>query len=278
MLRELRSALALGIEQAAFPQHSRETAGLILAAGRGTRFGLTSPYPPHKGGGTGEAMPKVLRPLLGRPMVSYVIETMRAAGVDELALVAGYRADDVIRALGDGLAYVVQDQQRGSGDAVKCATEHFMDFDGALVVMCGDSPLFRTETVRAMIDERRDSGAVAVLASAVLDDPTGYGRIVRSRSGAIARIVEEKCASDKERAIKEVNGGAYVFDSQWLFANIDWMVENQAGEYNLTDMARLAIEQGKCVSAMRCDPEEILGVNTAEELRLVEGILLRRAS
>jgi len=221
-------------------------------------------------------MPKVLRSLLGRPMVSYVIETLAAAGVEDVTPVVGYRSDQVVRALGDRFTYVIQNEQRGSGDAVKCAREHFRDFEGALVVMCGDSPLLRAQTVRAMIDERRDSGAAVVLASAVLDDPTGYGRIVRDGAGRIVAIVEEKCASEQEREIKEVNGGAYVFDCQWLFANINWMVENQAGEYNLTDMARLAIEGAKGVGVVQCDPEEILGVNTPEELEFVENILRER--
>ena len=244
------------------------TAGLILAAGRGTRFESE----------TSEPMPKVLRPLLGRPMVSHVIDALRAAGVEDIALVVGYRADEVVRALGEGVAYVLQEDQRGSGDAVRCARDRFRGFEGALVIMCGDSPLFRAETVRAMIHEKRDSGAVAVLASAVLDDPSGYGRILRDDTGRIIGIVEESCADENQRTLKEVNGGAYVFDSPWLFAGIDNMIENEAGEYNLTDMARVAVEQGRTVSAVECGPSDLLGVNMPEELRAVETILLRRTS
>jgi bifunctional UDP-N-acetylglucosamine pyrophosphorylase/glucosamine-1-phosphate N-acetyltransferase len=209
-------------------------------------------------------------------MVSYVIETLRAAEVQDIAIVVGHGAAEVMRALGDDLAYVRQDEQKGSGDAVRSARDRFEGFEGALVVVCGDSPLFRAETVRAMIDAQRSSQAAAVLASATLDDPTGYGRIVRDKNGAVSRIVEESCASAEHRAIKEINGGAYVFDSLWLFGNINWMVRNLVGEYNLTDMARLAIEQGKCVTTVQCDPEEVLGINTPEELGFAESIMRQR--
>ena len=242
-------------------------AGLVLAAGKGTRFGSEASEP----------MPKVLRPVLGRPMVSYVVDTLLAAGVQDITLVVGYRSGDVVRALGDRFSYVIQDEQRGSGYAVVCAAERFRAFAGSLVVMCGDSPLVRPETVREMIGELV-GGAAVVLASAVLDDPSGYGRILRDESGRIVGVVEEKCADENQRAIREVNGGAYVFDSQWLFANIGRMVENEAGEYNLTDMARVAVEQGRRVSAVGCDPSDLLGVNTPEQLRVVETVLSARQS
>ena len=246
--------------------------GLILAAGRGTRF-RSEP---------GEPMPKLLRPVLARPMVAYVIDTLAAAGVDRIVLVVGYRAQDVISALGDRFDYVLQEEQKGSGHAVRCAARLFQGFAGPLIVMCGDSPLFRPQTVREMVRVHEQTGAVAVLASAVLDDPTGYGRIVRDGNGLIVGVVEEKCASEREQAIKEVNGGAYVFDGSWLFANIDLMAENEAGEYNLTDMVRVAIEQGPSTSsgctvdATPCHPSELLGINTPEQSRIVEDILRGR--
>lgn len=238
--------------------------GLILAAGRGTRFQ------------TGEPMPKVLRPVLGRPMVSYVIDALRAAGVDDITLVVGFRGDDVKSALGGSFHYALQQEQKGSGHAAACAKEAFDSFNGSLVVMCGDSPLFRAETIRRMVGEHAGTGAAVTLASAVLDDPFGYGRIVRGSSGRIAAIVEEKCAAPDERAIREVNGGAYVFDTEWLFANIHVMARNEAGEYNLTDMVRVAVEQDQAISAVRCDPEELLGVNTPEQLSAVEEVLRGR--
>jgi bifunctional UDP-N-acetylglucosamine pyrophosphorylase/glucosamine-1-phosphate N-acetyltransferase len=241
-----------------------DSRGLILAAGKGTRFQ------------TGEPMPKVLRPVMGRPMVSYAIDALRAAGVDDITLVVGFRADDVKSALGGSFHYALQQEQKGSGHATSCAKEAFEGFEGSLVVMCGDSPLFLAKTVRRMLEEHARAGAAVTLAAAVLDEPFGYGRIVRDPSGRIAAIVEEKCATSRERAIREVNGGAYVFDAGWLFANIHLMARNEAGEYNLTDMVRVAVEQGRTASAVQCDPEELLGVNTPEQLSAVEEILRGR--
>lgn len=211
-------------------------------------------------------------------MVSYVIETLRSAGVDEIVLVVGYKAEAVVGTLGDRYAYVVQHEQQGSGHAVRCASERFEGFQGSLVVMCGDSPLFRWQTVRAMLDAQKQTRAAVVLAAARLDDPTGYGRILRDEDGRVIAVLEEKCAGDRERAIKEVNGGAYVFEAFWLFANINCMLRNQAGEYNLTDMVRVAAEQGRAVCSVPCDSEEILGVNTPDQLKEAEAVLVRRLS
>ena len=247
-------------------------AGLVLAAGRGSRFAAKS----------GPALPKVLRPALGAPLISYVLKTLRDAGVGRVTIIAGFGADQVMDSLGRDRDYVRQTEQKGSGHAVACARDRFRDFDGELVVMCGDSPLFRSETLRRMIDHHRRTGAAATLAAAVLDDPTGYGRIVRcghpesAPEGRITGVVEEKCANEPERAIREVNGGAYVFDSRWLFGNIDLMAQNDAGEYNLTDMIRVAVEQGRTVSSVPCAADEISGVNTLDELRAVEAVLQSR--
>lgn len=241
-------------------------AGLILAAGRGSRF-LDESGPP---------VPKVLRHALDRPLISYVLEALASAGVQDVAVVTGYQAEEVERALGSGFRYARQPEQKGSGDAVRCAAELLEGFSGHLVIMCGDSPLFRAATIAEMMRVQAESQSVATLASATLADPTGYGRIVRDASGHVSAIVEEKCADAAQRAIQEVNGGAYVFDAPWLFGNIGQMAENEAGEYNLTDMVRIAIEQGRNVATVECDPEELLGVNTPEQLRVVEDILSRR--
>ena len=241
-----------------------EFAGLVLAAGRGTR--LASEH---------DDLPKVIRPLLGRPMVSYVLDTLAAAGVEPVTLVVGYRSEDVKRVVGRRVGYVLQPEQKGSGHAVMCARTRFSGFDGHVVIMCGDSPLFTVGAVRRLMAEHIASGAAVTLVSAVLDRPAGYGRIVRGQSGQVVRVVEEKCAVGDERVIKEVNGGAYAFDAGWLFSRLDAMAVNHAGEYNLTDMVRVAIEDGRIVSSVSCDPSELLGVNTAEDMHAVEGILRR---
>jgi bifunctional UDP-N-acetylglucosamine pyrophosphorylase/glucosamine-1-phosphate N-acetyltransferase len=222
-------------------------------------------------------------------MIRYVLQAMRDAGVGGVVVIVGFGADRVREALGASVEYVVQPEQKGSGHAVACARDHFKGFDGDLVVMCGDSPLFRFQTLREMVSRHRDTGAVITLAAAMPDDPTGYGRIVRSTAHAepveghaepveapITGIVEEKCATEHQRAIREVNGGAYVFDARWLFDSIDQMAENEAGEYNLTDMVRVAVQQNRAVASVTCAAEEIAGVNTPEELRSVEAVLHAR--
>jgi bifunctional UDP-N-acetylglucosamine pyrophosphorylase/glucosamine-1-phosphate N-acetyltransferase len=237
--------------------------GLVLAAGKGSRFQQE----------TGEAFPKVLRPVLGKPLVRYVLDTLARAGVTDITLVVGFMAGEVMRELGPGYRYVLQPEQKGSGHAVARAAQHFSDFVGNLVIMCGDSPLFAADTINAIMREHETSSPAITLISAVLDDPSGYGRILRDSEGRITSIVEETCASTDQRAIKEVNGGVYAFDAKWLVDNTDRMAINEAGEYNLTDMVRIAVELGREVTAVQCDPVELLGVNTPEQLKTVAGIL-----
>ncbi len=243
-----------------------EFRGLILAAGKGSRFQSEA----------GGAFPKVLRPVLGKPLVGYVVDTMKQAGIDDITLIVGFQAEQVMREMGSSYSYVRQTEQKGSGHAVACAKDAFESFDGHLIIMCGDSPLFTADTIKRLMAEQISSNAVITLASAGLEEPTGYGRIVRDSDGRIIGIVEEKCATQSEWAIKEVNGGAYAFDSRWLFSNIEAMAINEANEYNLTDMVRVALEQGRTVSAVNCDPSELLGVNTPAQLAVVEEIVRGR--
>jgi bifunctional UDP-N-acetylglucosamine pyrophosphorylase/glucosamine-1-phosphate N-acetyltransferase len=241
-------------------------AGLVLAGGRGKRFPSEH----------GHLHPKVLRHALGRPIVEYVLDALHGAGCDDVTLVIGYGANEVRRAVGDKVGYAMQHEQHGSGHAAKCAGDVYEGYQGALVVMCGDSPLFAAETVREMVEEHTRRGAAVTLASASLENPFGYGRILRDPDGAIRGVVEEKCANEEQKAIREVNGGAYCFDAGWLFGNIEEMALNDAHEYNLTDMVRVAVEQKRTVSAVACDPKELFGVNTPEQLAVVEEILKTR--
>ncbi|MFQ3549676.1 MAG: sugar phosphate nucleotidyltransferase, partial [Armatimonadota bacterium] len=139
-----------------------------------------------------------------------------------------------------------------------------------------DSPLFSSDTLRKMMYQHNSLKAVITLASSILDNPTGYGRIIRNSNENIIGIAEEKCVSDEQKAIKEVNGGAYIFDSKWLFSNIHQIKQNATGEYNLTDMVRIAVEQNKTITSVGCDYKELLGINTLSELETVENILRSR--
>lgn len=242
--------------------------GLILAAGRGSRFRDED----------SDRVPKVLRPLLGAPMIEQVIGVLESAGIRDICVVVGHMADEVRKALGTRVSYVVQEEQNGSGGAVLSARDSFDGFTGHLVIMCADSPLFTPATITRMMRRHVKSGAVVTLASAEPENPTGYGRIVRDESGRIVRVAEENDASEQERKLMEVNGGAYVFDARWLFANIHLMRANRAREYNLTDMVRVAAEQARTVAAQKCSAREILGVNTPADLERVERVLRRRLS
>ncbi|MGQ9454707.1 MAG: NTP transferase domain-containing protein [Armatimonadota bacterium] len=243
-----------------------DAVGVVLAGGRGTRFVSSGAVPG----------PKILQELAGRPLIAYVLDVLREAGIGRIVVIVGYCADELHRVLGGGVEYAYQDVQLGSGHALMCASELLRGVQAPVVVMCGDSPLFRASTVRAMVETQYKTGCKVVLAGAVLDDPSGYGRIVRDGAGRVVRIVEESCASELERGVREVNGGAYVFWTPWLVENMSGMRRNEAGEYNLTDMVRIACERGEDVCVVDCEPDEVLGVNTPYDLERAERVLRSR--
>ncbi|MEN6522081.1 MAG: sugar phosphate nucleotidyltransferase [Armatimonadota bacterium] len=240
---------------------------IILAAGKGKRI--------RDENAPGE-FPKVLRQAAGRPLISYVIDTLLSAGIDDINIIVGFGADYVKSALGSGYRYILQDEQLGSGHAVLSAKGEFGERLGAAVIMCGDSPLFTPGTILSLKERHLSSGAAITLVSAELDDPTGYGRIKRLASGEITGVAEEKCATADEKSIREINGGAYAFDSKWLWENIGCMERNEAGELNLTDLVRVAISQKKIVEAVIVPAEEVMGANTPSDLRAIEDILESR--
>ena len=241
----------------------REFAAIVLAAGKGERLRIAA----HTD------LPKVLIPILGRPMIAYVLDAIREAGIGDITLVVGYQADKVRAALGEAYRYIFQKPQLGSGHAVLCAKEALAGASEHVLVLCGDSPLFTSETIRLLAEHHRQTGAAITLVSATPDDPSGYGRILRDVAGGIRAIVEEKGASDETKAIREVNGGAYAFRAEWLWANIEHIRVNAAGELNLTDLVEIAVSDGEMVQTIPCDPQEILGINTRDQLADVEKLL-----
>lgn len=236
---------------------------LILAAGEGTRMR--------------SRLPKVAHEILGVPMVRYVVDAARASGCDPVVVVTGHGAETVERLL-EGVQTVRQEQQLGTGHAVQCAQEAFAEADGSLVVLSGDSPLITSETIRALVGARESAGAAAAVLTAVLEDPTGYGRIVRDEAGRLARIVEEKDASDEERAIREVNTGFYCFDARVLFEHVHQLDNaNAQGEFYLTDViAVLRREQLPVVAVAASDPAEVLGINNRAQLAEAAKVMQRR--
>jgi bifunctional UDP-N-acetylglucosamine pyrophosphorylase/glucosamine-1-phosphate N-acetyltransferase len=244
----------------AFP----DCAAVILAAGRSTRMR--------------SRLPKPLHPLCGLPLSRHVIRSCRHAGIDRSIVVIGHEGDAVRAGLGGDVEYAVQHEQRGSGDAAKAAEPALAGFTGTVLVLAGDVPLLRAETVRRLVDHHRATGATATLLTAVLDDPAGYGRIVRNADGTVARIVEHRDASPEERALHEINPSIYCFESAPLFESLRRIQPNNSqGEFYLTDVIGLLSDGGGRVEAIAvADARETLGVNTRVELAMVGTILRQR--
>ncbi len=247
----------------------RALESVVLAAGKGTRMG-------------GDRA-KVLYPTADRPMIDWVIDAIEQAGCNRSIIVVGHQADDVKKALADrtGIAFALQNEQLGTGHAVMIARAALGDLKNKdVLVLCGDGPLIRAQTIRTLIDRHRATGAAATLATAIIDDPTGYGRIVRDAEGRLAGIVEHKDADDTQRAILEINPSYYCFDAQALFSALD-RIDNQnaKGEYYLTDVFALLRADGLRVEVVDAVPaEDILSINTPDQLATVDAILRHRAN
>ena len=238
---------------------------VILAAGKGTRMKSD--------------LPKVIHKCNGKTMVHYVIKAAKDADVDDVCVIVGYKANEVKASMIDVVEYAQQDEQLGTGHAVKCA-KNFIGTDGDTIVLCGDTPLITGETLKALVDEHRKRANGVTVLSAILDDATGYGRIIRDEAGEFQCIVEHKDATEEELKVKEVNSGMYIFNSEALSTSLDMLTkDNQAGEYYLTDTIALIKKIGLRVSAMAVTGEkvnEILGVNTPEQLKAAEEIMANR--
>ena len=225
----------------------------------------------------------MLHRVAGRPMVHWVVEACRAAGVERVIVVVGYRGDLVREALADaeGISFVEQAEQRGTAHAVQMAAPLFRDQPPRDVfVLAGDGPLIRAATLRQLLATHRDTDAAATLATAVLDDPTGYGRVLRSsgRGGGFGRIVEQKDATPDELAVREVNPSYYCFDSAALFDTLEEVGNaNASGEFYLTDVPGLLADAGRTVALVDAvPPQDVLSINTPEQLAAVDVILRER--
>ena len=240
-------------------------AAIVLAAGLGKRMQSD--------------LPKVLHRARGRPLVEHVLDAVRAAGVERVVVVIGHQAERVRAALARyPLEWAVQVPQLGTGHAVQQAAPLFAAYGGDVLVLCGDTPLLRAQTLRELIDTHRQSRAAATVLSADVEDPEGYGRILRGADDEVLRIVEERDASPAEKAVREINSGLYAFAWPDLFAALAQVgADNAQGEYYLTDTLEILRRGGKRVSAYRCpDAREVLGVNDPQQLVEVETILAQR--
>lgn len=241
----------------------KSTKTVILAAGHGTRMVSEKP--------------KVLHEVGGKAMLDYVISASEAAGADDIAVIVGYKADTVKAALPENLTAIEQKEQLGTGHAVLQALPFFENFNGNVLVLVGDAPLVRKETLEELVKAHEDGGFSATVLTAVFDDPTGYGRIVK-KGDELIKIVEHKDATDEERSIKEINSGMYCFDAQALKAALQAInSDNVQGEYYLTDTIEILRGMGKKVGAYPTpDMDDIAAVNSKVQLAEIGKIMRRR--
>ena len=225
-------------------------------------------------------LPKVLHEVCGRPMLAYVIDACRQAGVQKLYVIVGYGKEQVINYFKDDkdITWVEQKEQKGTGHAVMCCKEHLANFTGDTLVICGDMPLIRAEIVTTLIEKHQKETSSATLATAILDAPAGYGRIVRDSYGNIQGIVEESDCTAEQKAIREVNPSYYCFRNKVLFETLEKVTPNNVkNEYYLTDALHLIIEAGhKVIAVTAVAPHDAIGVNSRQQLSEVGKIMQRR--
>lgn len=237
---------------------------VILAAGMGTRMK--------------SKMPKVLHKVCGKPLSKWVIDASKAAGADKVCAVVGHKAETVKEVLGDVCEFALQAEQKGTGHAVMQAMDVIKNSKGEVVILNGDTPLITAETINKAIEYHKNNGNQATVITAILDDATGYGRIVRDNDGSVLKIVEQKDASEEEKKINEVNSGMYVFDAHSLVYALDKITPNNAqGEYYLTDTLEILLSAGKKIGGYAIsDNDEIRGINDRVQLNEAEKIMQKR--
>jgi bifunctional UDP-N-acetylglucosamine pyrophosphorylase/glucosamine-1-phosphate N-acetyltransferase len=243
-----------------------EAAAIILAAGQSTRMNSD--------------LPKVLHEVCGQPMLAYVLSACRLAGVSSLAVVVGHGQDQVrdrFAAEAD-VTWVEQAKQRGTGHAVLCCRAVFQDFSGSLLVVAGDMPLVRRETLANLVEVRGRSDVALTLATTVLGDPAGYGRIIRDSRGLLEGIVEDGACVERQREINEVNPSYYCFDAEALFEALERVKCDPAkGEYYLTETVSVLRSMEREVSAVvNVAPEDAMGINSRLDLATVNRVMQDR--
>ncbi len=241
-------------------------AAVILAAGVSSRMNTM--------------LPKVLHEVCGRPMLSYVLDACRAVDVEKIYVVVGYGADQVKeRYAGDSdIVWVTQSEQKGTAHAVMCCKDELTGFDGDTLVLCGDGPLIRKETLKTLVDKHDSEQSATTLATAVLDDPSGYGRICRDSYGNIQGIVEDSDCDEQQLAIQEVNPSYYLFKNKILLEALEKVEPNNVkNEYYITDVLAIILAAGhKVVAITAVRPEEAIGVNSRRQLSEVGRIMQDR--
>lgn len=237
---------------------------IILAAGKGTRMKSD--------------LPKVLHPILEVPMIQYVIDELKDSGVDQCIAVIGHKAETVKECLKEQVEYVYQLEQKGTGHAVIQAKTILENKDGMTLIVCGDVPLTKASTFKALIETHQRDRNQATIMSAIEENPKGYGRIIRNELGHVEAIVEEKDATESQREVKEINVGTYCFDNRLLMEALDLIQPNNVqNEYYLTDVIKILNKKNYQVGSMILDDvEESIGVNDKLTLSKVETMMRKR--
>lgn len=241
---------------------------VILAAGEGKRMKSKKA--------------KVVHEIFGMPLVEWVYKSIKNSGVDEVVVVVGHKAEEVKEKMGDKVLYAFQEKQMGTGHAVMQAQEYLDNKDGYVIVLCGDTPLISSENISNTINYHKENTNSATIITAELDNPGGYGRIVRGSDGSVKKIVEHKDASLEEREIKEINSGMYCFNIKDLTEALKELDnDNSQGEYYLTDTIEILMNKGKKVGAIKVpDSNEILGINDRAQLseagQIIKNRILKR--
>jgi bifunctional UDP-N-acetylglucosamine pyrophosphorylase / glucosamine-1-phosphate N-acetyltransferase len=242
---------------------------LVMAAGLGTRMK--------------SKRAKVLHELAGRPLIAHVVRTAQTLEPRTILVIVGHQAEEVEQAVlaevGELASFAVQAQQRGTGDAVESARQQLESSGSLVLLLSGDVPLIRAEMLRKLIEQHRASAAACTILGVRLENPTGYGRIIRDEQGAFEKIVEQKDASEEERQVREINSGIYCFESGDLFEALKRVEpKNQQGEYYLTDVCEILNSAGRKVEVfLHTEAREVSGVNTRAELAEFENLLRRNA-
>jgi bifunctional UDP-N-acetylglucosamine pyrophosphorylase/glucosamine-1-phosphate N-acetyltransferase len=239
---------------------------IILAAGKGTRMK--------------SELVKVLHPILGLPMLFYPIElSLKEIKAEKTIVVVGHQADRIQGMFKNfKIDIALQEKQLGTGHAVLQAIPFLQSFSGTVLILCGDVPLVELETLRSFIDTYKENGSTLSVLTAVVEEPFGYGRILRNSGGWLEKIVEEKDASEKERMIREINTGIFCVKAPFLMEGLREIgKENAQGEYYLTDLVEVAKKRGlRCSAHIVADPVEVMGINTRVDLAVANEVLRQK--
>ncbi len=236
---------------------------VILAAGKGTRMVSD--------------LPKPLHPLLGKPLINYVIDAAAPLAEQPPVIIIGHGGEKTKETLGEQLRYAVQDELLGTGHAVRQAENILKGQSDLILVLYGDMPLVRTQTLENLVHTQESNSGPLTILTLLEDNPRGFGRIARGASGLIQKIVEEVDATPEQLEIKELNAGMYCFKADWLWGSLEKLIPSKSGEYYLTDLVELAASEGMSVASVQIeDPRELIGINTRIHLAETGQILRSR--